>query len=73
MSADAHRHGDQRRSRRAAPRPYTLVAELTYRCPLACAYCSNPVELAARRDELDTDDWQRVLAEAEALACCRST
>ena len=22
--------------------PYTLVAELTHRCPLACPYCSNP-------------------------------
>ena len=27
-----------------ADRPYTLVAELTYRCPLRCAYCSNPVD-----------------------------
>jgi PqqA peptide cyclase len=27
------------------PRPYTLVAELTYRCPLACGYCSNPLDL----------------------------
>ena len=25
------------------PRPYTLVAELSYRCPLHCPYCSNPV------------------------------
>ena len=51
----------------AAPRPYTLVAELTYRCPLRCVYCSNPVELAARGKELDTDSWRRVLREAEAL------
>ena len=50
-----------------APRPYTLVAELTYRCPLRCAYCSNPLELARRARELDTADWRRVLAEAEAL------
>jgi PqqA peptide cyclase len=26
-----------------APRPYALLAELTYRCPLRCPYCSNPV------------------------------
>ena len=51
----------------AAPRPYTLVAELTYRCPLRCLYCSNPVELAARGKELDTGEWRRVLREAEAL------
>ena len=49
------------------PRPYTLVAELTYRCPLRCVYCSNPLELARHRAELDTATWQRVLAEAEEL------
>jgi pyrroloquinoline quinone biosynthesis protein E len=48
-------------------RPYTLVAELTYRCPLRCAYCSNPLDLDRHRDELDTATWQRVLGEAEAL------
>jgi pyrroloquinoline quinone biosynthesis protein E len=50
-----------------APRPYALVAELTYRCPLRCLYCSNPVQLARSGAELDTDSWCRVLAEAEAL------
>ena len=50
-----------------APRPYTLVAELTYRCPLRCAYCSNPVELSRHGRELDTDTWRRVIREAEAL------
>jgi pyrroloquinoline quinone biosynthesis protein E len=48
-------------------RPYTLVAELTYRCPLRCAYCSNPVDYARHSSELDTATWQRVLREAEAL------
>ena len=50
-----------------APRPYTLVAELTYRCPLRCAYCSNPVHLATMGGEIDTGVWSRVFAEAEAL------
>ena len=50
-----------------APRPYTLVAELTYRCPLACAYCSNPLELGERDGELATANWQRVLHQAAAL------
>ena len=27
-------------------RPYTLIAELTYRCPLRCPYCSNPLDYA---------------------------
>lgn len=50
-----------------APRPFTLVAELTYRCPLRCAYCSNPVTTLQRSTELGVDDWQRVIGEAEAL------
>jgi len=48
-------------------RPYTLVAELTYRCPLRCAYCSNPVDWARHPAHLDTATWLRVFAEAEAL------
>ncbi|HXX47837.1 MAG TPA: pyrroloquinoline quinone biosynthesis protein PqqE [Myxococcota bacterium] len=50
-----------------AERPYTLVAELTYRCPLRCAYCSNPVHLPGRKPELDTATWRRVLREAAQL------
>lgn len=50
-----------------APRPYTLVAELTHACPLHCAHCSNPVELAPRARELETATWCRVFAEAEDL------
>src|SRR5574341_1492978 len=48
-------------------RPYTLVAELTYRCPLRCVYCSNPVDHTPSRGDLDTATWQRVFREAEAL------
>jgi PqqA peptide cyclase len=50
-----------------AERPYTLVAELTYRCPLQCVYCSNPVELARHKSEIDAPTWARVLGEAEDL------
>ncbi len=49
------------------PRPYTLVAELTYRCPLRCSYCSNPIDWAKRKNELDTETWLRVFREAEDL------
>ena len=49
------------------PRPYTLVAELTYRCPLACGYCSNPLDLARHSAELDTAAWSTVFADAAAL------
>lgn len=48
-------------------RPYTLIAELTYRCPLRCPYCSNPLDFARHGDEIDTDTWLRVFHEAEAL------
>jgi PqqA peptide cyclase len=46
------------------PRPLALIAELTHRCPLHCVYCSNPLELQARRFELSTEVWTRVLGEA---------
>ena len=61
------------------PRPYALLAEITYRCPLHCPYCSNPVAAslceAPRRpqgggysnDELTTEEWKRVMREAAAL------
>jgi pyrroloquinoline quinone biosynthesis protein E len=44
-----------------------LVAELTYRCPLRCVYCSNPVALEKVGRELDTATWKRVFRQAEAL------
>jgi pyrroloquinoline quinone biosynthesis protein E len=50
-----------------APRPYNLVAELTYRCPLRCAYCSNPVGYEAVREGLGAEAWGRVFAQAAAL------
>ena len=55
---------------KASP-PLWLLAELTYRCPLQCPYCSNPVEMAAAGDELDTDDWLRVLREARGLGAAQ--
>jgi pyrroloquinoline quinone biosynthesis protein E len=50
-----------------ANRPYTLIAELTYKCPLRCVYCSNPLDYARHDQELDTETWRRVFREAEAL------
>jgi pyrroloquinoline quinone biosynthesis protein E len=48
----------------AAPSPLALIAELTHRCPLHCVYCSNPLELSHRADELSTEVWTRVFREA---------
>ena len=47
--------------------PLWLLAELTYRCPLHCVFCFNPVDYAAEGPELATDDWLRVLREGRAL------
>ena len=47
--------------------PLGLLAELTHRCPLGCPYCSNPLALDPRDDELDTATWARVFREAAAL------
>ncbi len=46
--------------------PLALIAELTHRCPLHCVYCSNPLELQARGNELSTEIWSRVFKEAAA-------
>src|SRR6266516_7702498 len=49
-----------------APRPYALLAEISYRCPLHCPYCSNPTQ-TRNYGELTTDEWARVIREAAAL------
>ena len=51
----------------AALYPTTLLAELTYRCPLHCPYCSNPLQMTGTQDELTTMEWKRVLSEAREL------
>jgi pyrroloquinoline quinone biosynthesis protein E len=49
--------------------PLLLIAELSYRCPLHCPYCSNPVAIGDERyrDELTTEEWSRVFGEAAEL------
>ena len=47
--------------------PLWLLAELTYRCPLHCVFCYNPVNFARHEEELSTEDWRRVLREAREL------
>lgn len=48
-------------------RLWNLIAELTYRCPLRCPYCSNTQQWAEIRDGLDADAWARIFREAAAL------
>jgi PqqA peptide cyclase len=47
--------------------PIGLLAELTYRCPLRCPYCSNPVDMQRGDAELTTAEWQDVMRQAGAL------
>ncbi|WP_442902495.1 pyrroloquinoline quinone biosynthesis protein PqqE [Frigidibacter sp. MR17.14] len=44
-----------------------MLAELTHRCPLACPYCSNPLELTGKDRELTTGQWAEVFRQAAAL------
>ena len=46
--------------------PLWLLAEITYRCPLHCVFCYNPVDFARTETGLSTKDWLRVLREARA-------
>jgi pyrroloquinoline quinone biosynthesis protein E len=50
-----------------APNPLALIAELTHRCPLHCVYCSNPLELQKKDNELPTEIWSRVFRQAAEL------
>ncbi len=49
------------------PAPVGLLAELTHRCPLQCPYCSNPLALERVANELPTEIWLDVLAQAADL------
>src|SRR5215216_6812766 len=50
-------------------RPSTLIAELSYQCPLHCPYCSNPLDIGGEhyRQELETEQWIRAFGEARRL------
>lgn len=47
--------------------PLWLLAEVTYRCPLHCVFCYNPVDFAHHEQELSTAEWVRVLREGREL------
>jgi PqqA peptide cyclase len=51
--------------------PLWLLAELTYRCPLQCPYCSNPLDFAAQGKELSTEEWFRVMAQAREMGAAQ--
>lgn len=47
--------------------PLWLLAEITYKCPLHCVFCYNPVDYTNYGQELSTDDWLRVLRQGREL------
>lgn len=47
--------------------PLWLLAELTYRCPLQCPYCSNPLKFAEHSCELTTQEWKNVFDQARKM------
>jgi len=55
----------------AAPPPLWLLAELTYRCPLHCAFCYNPTQHARLREELSTEQWVDVMRQARGLGAAQ--
>jgi len=68
MSSDILQHGLPKPADPSAiGQPLWLLCELTYRCPLHCAFCYNPVNFATQEEELDTAGWIKTLREARAL------
>ena len=51
--------------------PLWLLAELTYRCPLQCPYCSNPLDFAQTESELSTEEWVRVLRQGREMGAAQ--
>ncbi|ABE49948.1 pyrroloquinoline quinone biosynthesis protein PqqE [Methylobacillus flagellatus] len=48
--------------------PLWLLAEVTYRCPLHCAFCYNPTDYDKHtKNELSTEQWIQVLRDARKL------
>ncbi|SFR59458.1 pyrroloquinoline quinone biosynthesis protein E [Marinobacter daqiaonensis] len=51
--------------------PLWLLAEVTYRCPLQCPYCSNPLDFAQSDQELSTEQWVSVLRQGRAMGAAQ--
>jgi len=51
--------------------PLWLLAEVTYRCPLHCVFCYNPLNYAGNKKELSTDEWKDVLRQARKLGAAQ--
>ncbi len=66
MDGSAAKDAPPRRSQ-----PLWLLAEITYRCPLHCVFCYNPVDYTRYGEELTTEEWLRVLHEARKMGAAQ--
>jgi pyrroloquinoline quinone biosynthesis protein E len=48
-----------------------LLAELTYKCPLHCVFCYNPIDYTRYDRELNTTEWVEVFRQARALGAAQ--
>ncbi len=51
--------------------PLWLLAEVTYRCPLHCVFCYNPIDYANESNELSKEEWLEVLTQARKLGAAQ--
>lgn len=60
-------------AREARPhgQPLWLLAELTYKCPLQCPYCSNPLDFAEAGAELTTQQWIDVFRQTREMGAAQ--
>jgi len=47
--------------------PLWVNAEITYKCPLHCVFCYNPVDYTHYGPELSTEEWLRAFSQAREL------
>jgi len=48
--------------------PLWVNAEITYKCPLHCVFCYNPLDYASTfKSELSTEDWLKVFRQSRDL------
>ena len=52
--------------------PLWVNAEITYKCPLHCVFCYNPIDYTQYGPELTTEDWLRALRRRASWAPCSS-
>ncbi len=64
MSEDMTLSTAQNKQENGTGAPMGMLAELTYRCPLQCPYCSNPLDINRADTELTTAEWQTVMRQA---------